>query len=218
MGHPIMSIKKTAEKIYTKFNAQGKMRDRLLVEMRKVLKKTREAISAIHRKELSKATKSIEKAKELMVAAQSDIEKLSKLAVMGLVNEAEGEITEAVLLLSFQKEALFPEPDEIGVGDIGYLLGLGDFVGELRRITIDALKSDSLKESSRAFSLMEEVYSILLTFDFPRGLTPGIRKKTDVARLLVERTRADISAAIQQRRLLAGITNLKERLNHEKGA
>ncbi len=59
---------------------------------------------------------------------------------------------------------------------------------------------------------MEQVYATLITFDFPRGLTPGIRRKTDVARGIIERTRADLSTAIENRRLLAGITKLQNSL------
>jgi len=85
-------------------------------------------------------------------------------------------------------------------------------VGELRRYSIDSLTNNDIDEAKRAFSQMETIYAILMTFDFPRGLTPGIRKKTDVARGLIERTRADLSTAIENRRLLAGIASLQKTL------
>jgi len=210
-----MSLRKISDNIYSKLDTQNKARDHLLSEMRKVLKATREAISAIHQNKLEIADTSMNKAKSILEASQSEIEKLSMLPITGLIQNAEGEIAEAALLLAFRKGETIPGPEKIGVSDLAYLYGIGDLAGELRRTAIEALKNDDLEVATKAFKLMEDVYSILLTFDFPSGLTPGIRKKTDVARQLVERTRADISTDIQRRRLIKSMKELQETLNNE---
>ena len=207
-----MNLKKIVDKVYATFSEWNKVRDHLMGEMRKVLKKTREAISAIHRNELDKAETSLEDAKTVLVKAKTDFSKLPLLPVVGLVHNAEGEVSEGVLLLAFRRGNVLPGPKKIGVSEMGYLLGLGDLVGELRRVTIDALRNNDFDLASRAFDCMEEIYNTLLIFDFPRALMPGIRQKTDVARRLVERTRADISTEIQRRRLLTGITELQKTL------
>lgn len=207
-----MGLREIVDKIYTKFDVRNKARDYLLAEFRKVLKATREAIAASHRDEFDIAGTKLDHARALLAAAHAELVKAPGLPVSGLVHNAEGEVVEATLLLAFRKEKESVGPEEIGVGEIGYLLGLGDFVGELRRVTIDALTKDNLALAEVAFSRMEEVYSILLIFDFPNALTPGLRAKTDVARRLVERTRADISSEIQRRRLLEGIHELQKSL------
>ncbi len=207
-----MSLKKIGDAIYANLAVQNKSRDLLIDEMHKVLKVTREAISAIHQDEMNKAGKSIEKAQSLLKAAQTHVEKLSQLPVIGLVHDAEGEVAEASLFYSFRRKEKLPDPEKIGVGVIGYLQGLGDFVGELRRYSIDSLINDNPDEAKRAFNQMEQVYATLMTFDFPHGLTPGIRRKTDLARGLIERTRADLSTAVENRRLLAGIFSLQKSL------
>ncbi|MFX1473860.1 MAG: hypothetical protein ACFFCO_00045 [Promethearchaeota archaeon] len=209
-----MGLREIVEKIYASFDARNKTRDYLLGEFRKVLKATREAIAASHRDELDAAGTMLNDAKSILAAAQTELAKVPGLPVTGLVQNAEGEVVEATLILAFRKEEAFVGPEDLGVGEVGYLLGLGDFVGELRRVTIDALTKDNLALAKRAFSQMEEVYSILLTFDFPNALTPGLRAKTDVARRLVERTRADISSEIQRSRLLAGIHKLHKSLKN----
>jgi translin len=208
-----MNLRKISDKIYTNFAALNKARDHILGEMRKVLKATREAISAIHRNKLSMADTYLQKACSILSKARSEIDKLSLLPVTGLVQNAEGEVAEAALLLAFRKDEPLPGPNEIKISDLGYLHGLGDLVGELRRTTIDALKNDDLELATRAFKQMEDIYTIFLTFDFPSGLTPGVRKKTDVARQLVERTRADISTEVQRRRLIKGMKKLQETLD-----
>jgi translin len=207
-----MNLTKIGDAIYANLALQNNSRDLLINEMHNILKITREAISAIHQDEMQNAKESIDNAISLLKSAQSHLDELSQLPVIGLVHDAEGEVTEAALFFAFRQKEKAPSPDNIGVSDIGYLQGLGDFVGELRRYSIDSLTNDKLDEAKRAFSQMEQVYATLIKFDFPRGLTPGIRRKTDVARGLIERTRADLSTAIENRRLLAGITFLQDSL------
>jgi translin len=204
-----MGLKEIGDNIYAKLSVQNKARDMLIDEMHSVLKVTREAISAVHQSELKKAKRSIKNAQLMMKAAQTHLQKLSQLPVIGLVHDAEGEVVEAALFMAFCLKQNFPGPEEVGVGEVGYLQGLGDLVGELRRYTIDSLADDNLEEAKRAFDEMEQIYATLIIFDFPRGLTPGVRRKTDVARGLIERTRADLNTAIENRRLLAGIASLQ---------
>jgi len=210
-----MSLKETTERIYANLQAQNAVRDRLNEDVRKILKETREGISAVHRGELKVAEASLTRAKALLTTLHDKASKVPMQSLAGLTQNAEGEVAEAALLLAFRREKTLPNPDQIGVGDMGYLLGLGDLVGELRRVAVDALKDDNSELAARAFASMEETYSVLLTFDFPRSIIPGIRQKTDTARGLVERTRADISTDIQRRRLLAGIAQLQKSLKDQ---
>lgn len=212
MERQILNLEGIGKNIYAKLAKQNEARDLLINEMHEVLKVTREAISAIHRNELKKAEKSIENAQTKMKGAQIHLEKLSQLPVIGLVHDAEGEVAEAALFLAFRQQQTLPRPEEIGVTEVGYLHGLGDLVGELRRYALDSLTKDNLEEAKRAFTEMEQIYATLLVFDFPRGLTKGVRRKTDVARGLIERTRADLSSAIENRRLLTGISSLQKTL------
>ena len=207
-----MSLKEIAERIYGNLEAQNALRDRVSEDVRKMLKETRETISAIHRGELKAAEASLARAKTLLAALHDKVSKASMQSLAGLVQNAEGEVAEAALLLAFRRQRTLPSPDHIGVSDMGYLLGLGDLIGELRRVAVDALKDDDSELAARAFVSMEETYSVLLTFDFPRSIMPGIRQKTDAARGLVERTRADLSTDVQRRRLLAGIAELQKSL------
>ena len=138
-----MNLEGIGKEIYSKLAIQNKARDLLINEMHEVLKVTREAISAIHRNEIKKAEKSIENAQTKMKGAQIHLEKLSQLPVIGLVHNAEGEVAEAALFLAFRQQHTLPPPEELGVTEVGYLQGLGDLVGELRRYAIDSLTNDN---------------------------------------------------------------------------
>ena len=96
-----------------------------------------------------------------------------------------------------------------------YLLGLGDVIGELRRFALDALRFNKIEEMQRMLSLMEKIYSELVFFDYPKAIVPGLRRKTDIGRSLVEKTRGDAATAIQQEKLLAVLLTFKK-INEEK--
>ena len=48
---------------------------------------------------------------------------------------------------------------------------------------------------------MDEVYTLLVTIDFPDAITRGLRRTTDSMRGVLERTRGDLTTALRQRSL-----------------
>ena len=48
---------------------------------------------------------------------------------------------------------------------------------------------------------MDEVVELLASLDYPDGMTGGLRRTTDVARALVERSRSDLTTTFVQERL-----------------
>jgi translin len=51
---------------------------------------------------------------------------------------------------------------------------------------------------------------VLVTIDVPDGLTRGLRRATDAARAITERTRGDLTAAAGQRDLRAALDAHRE--------
>ncbi len=105
-----------------------------------------------------------------------------------------------------------PGPDQLGVEYAAYLGGLADTVGELRRRTLEVLRRDDLGEAERLLSLMEDIYALLVTVDFPDAITGRLRRSTDVARGLVERTRGDVTTSAQQHDLKAALGRVEDKL------
>jgi translin len=54
---------------------------------------------------------------------------------------------------------------------------------------------------------MDEVYSLLVTVDFPDAITGGLRRTTDALRAVLERTRSDLTLTSVQTRLLDELRN-----------
>ena len=86
-----------------------------------------------------------------------------------------------------------PLPEELGIEYATYLNGLAETVGELRRRCLDILRHGYSDEAERLLGCMDEIYSLLVTMDYPDAITNGLRRQTDLVRGIVERTRGDLT-------------------------
>jgi translin len=109
---------------------------------------------------------------------------------------AEARITEAV----FKGEPI-PGFETLGLDPVPYLHGLGEAVGEMRRRLLDLLRGERVDEAERTLEQMDDIVDLLAAIDYPDGMTNGLRRVTDVARSLVERSRSDLTATVVQERL-----------------
>ena len=89
----------------------------------------------------------------------------------------------------------------MGVVTSTYLRGLAETPGELRRRTMDILRMGYSDEAERLLAQMDEIYSILVTMDYPDAVTNGLRRQTDLLRGIVERTRADLTLSLREDKL-----------------
>lgn len=113
----------------------------------------------------------------------------------GLADDAVQEAVEAILLERAVRRAALPGPSEIGVGPELYLLGLGDLVGELRRLVLADLVEGAVDRARDRLEEMEATYQLLLRFESPRSIV-ALKPKQDSARALLERTRSDVALAV----------------------
>ena len=104
---------------------------------------------------------------------------------------AEAKITEAVV--SGATHA--PTPEELAVEDAPYLNGMAEAIGEARRHTLDLLRHGRIADGEAVLSAMDDMYAVLVTMDYPDAITGNLRRSTDVARSLIEKTRGDLSVA-----------------------
>jgi translin len=111
-----------------------------------------------------------------------------------LVHDALQEGVEASLLAAIVGRESLPGPADLNVEPEAYLLGLGDVVGEIRRLALERLGADDLDAAERHLRLMEELTQSLLRFDTSRAIVQ-LKPKQDQARGLVERTRGEVVMA-----------------------
>ena len=80
-----------------------------------------------------------------------------------------------------------------------YLNGIAEAVGEMRRMVLDRLRRGEFDGCEQLLTAMDDIYSFLVTIDYPDAMTGGLRRTTDQTRGILERTRGDLTMAIVQR-------------------
>ena len=103
-----------------------------------------------------------------------------------------------------------PRSNDLGVDPSSFLNGLAEVIGELRRYILDALRRDSFDRCQELMDVMDEIYSILMTVDFPEAVTGGLRHSTDQMRGVLERTRGDLTMALRQHNLEVRLAQWEE--------
>ncbi len=199
-----------AEEIRKELAAKDEAREKMLQLCRDSIRYSSLAIRAVHRQEFGEAEKQIKSARNLLLEAEKAVEKYGELANTGAVREAQKELTEANITLALVTGKKLPKPSELGVDTAAYLNGLGEAVGEIRRYLLDAMRKGDLSRGEELLSAMDDVYSVLVTMDFPDALTGGLRRTTDVVRGVMEKTRSDLTLVIRQKALETKIASLQK--------
>ena len=127
----------------------------------------------------------------------------------GFVHDAQKEYAEASVTLALVDGRPLPAPEQLGVQGPAYLHGLSEAVGELRRYLLDALRRGAIEQCESVLSQMDDIYSMLVTVDYPDAMTGNLRRSTDAARAILERTRGDYTLAVQQERLARRLEQLE---------
>jgi translin len=182
-------------------DARFTAREQAIVGSREVIRSAANAIRALHRDEWENAGRLIDEAKSRYQRMVEAVSAHSDLQHAGFVTDAAKEYAEAELTRAYFVGNDLPTPDGLGVDSVPYLHGLGETVGEMRRRLLDRLRAEDMEEAERLLEAMDEVVDLLATIDYPDGMTGGLRRTTDIARSLVERSRSDLTVTMVQERL-----------------
>jgi len=206
-----------AERIRAAFVAKNAARDAAIVRSRELIRFCAEAIRAIHRRQWDDATARLDKAKTAADDLRSVVGEHPDLLYTGYTQDALKEVVEAFATMAIIRDQPLPTPDALNVtGDV-YINGLAEAATELRRFILDILRREdggapeNVAEAQRLLAWMDAVYDHLVTFDFPDAITGDLRRRTDVVRGVLERTRGDLTTTIQQIRLQAAISVISPR-------
>ncbi len=189
------------ENIRAELDSRFFAREQAIIGSREVIRSSANAIRALHREEWGEAAALIDEAAGRLATLTDAVAGHPDLGQAGFVSDAAKEYAEARLTQSYFTGAELPGPEDLGVGPIPFLHGLGETVGEMRRRMLDLLRGGHLSEAESLLTEMDEVVDLLATIDYPDGMTAGLRRTTDVARSLVERSRSDLTVTMVQERL-----------------
>jgi translin len=189
-----------AEQIRRDLISRDEAREKLLPLCRDAIRHSSNAIRAVHRQEFTQARASIRSARKLLSEAERIGAAHAELGT-GIIRDAQKEYAEANITLALVKGESPAEPKALGVDAAAYLNGLGEAVGEIRRYLLDAMRQGDLTRGEELLGAMDDIYSILVTMDFPDAITQGLRRTTDMVRGVLEKTRSDLTLAIRQKEL-----------------
>ena len=182
-------------------DAKYAAREVALKNARPIIRNSANAIRAMHRNDPETARTLLGEVKSLIASAEEALEGHWDIYHAGFFYDAVKEYAEAEITVALLTGRAIPLPVELGLHAVPYLKGLGEAVGEQRRRLLDQLRSGELEAAEVTFSEMEQIHDLLTALDYPDGMTSGLRRTTDVARALIERSRADLTSTIVQERL-----------------
>jgi translin len=187
--------------IRQRLDRKEELREQVLPLARQLIRESAALIKNAHRKEWDEA----QNRRKVLLEAVSELKvKLTEapdLWFAGFVQDALKEVAEACIVYALLRDEPVPSPEDLGIDDAPYLNGLLEAMGELRRATLDAIRSEDLSTAEKFLAIIDEVYFEAMTFDQADAITQGARRRTDALRAILERTRSDITLAYQYRKL-----------------
>lgn len=206
------SLKRISDDAQVDLSRTHGVREQALRLTREVVRNSANSIRATHRGEFARARELFQTANETRQDMETILEGHPDVYHAGYVEDSLKEYVEAGATLAFVEDSHLPTPDELGVGYAVYLNGLAESVGELRRFVLDSLRRDDFSRCEALLEIMDEVYTVLVSVDFPDAVTRGLRRNTDMVRGVLERTRGDLTVALRQRRLEEKMAALSDSL------
>jgi translin len=204
------------EQMHAVLRAKNAARDRALDQSRTLIRHCSLAIRAVHREEHPAAAEQLEQARVQAAALREGLVAYPDLYYAGYTQDALKELAEASIVFALANEKPLPTPESLNVEAAAYLNGLGEAAGELRRRCLDTLRKGNTAEAERLLAMMDDIYSLLVTLDYPDGLTGGLRRTTDMVRGVSERTRGDLTLTLRLEAAEKAAAALEEALRKQK--
>lgn len=222
MDHPLTAddviqeqmnvLKEIIRKATEHLRALEEAKDRAYPKARKARTLSKQSILMLHNGETIEAKRLISDAANLLTEVKRVGEVFPDIQSSETLVAARQEYAEAAILHSLLTEKRYPTPEQLGVEANDYILGLADVPGELRRGALDSLREGDLEAAESSLDAMEKIYLSLIEAEEASMMLKGMRRKLDVARGVIEHTRAEITAEAGRRRLSRELGSLRDRL------
>ena len=199
------------------FEARHQVREDALKQTRKLTRFAATAIRAIHRGELDVAEENMQHAESIVDGLLASLKDFPEFYFSGYTQDSLKEYVEARLTINFIENKPLPLPEDMHMEYSTYLRGLAETIGEMRRRCLDILRQGYSDEAERLLDIMDEIYSMLVTIDYPDAITYGLRRQTDLVRGIIERTRADLTMSLREQHLQQALKDFEQRFNNNGG-
>jgi translin len=187
------------------FDEKHRAREVTIAAARRAIQACAASIRGTHRGEYDSAETLAREARDHVAVADAALVGHPDVRSSGPLHDAKKELAEAWCTLALVRDDPLPTPADISIDVAPYCNGLAEAASELRRQLLDQLRAGDLVRAEELMSSMDEIYSLLVTIDYPDGVTGGLRRTTDALRGVLERTRGDLTTAMVAARLQGAI-------------
>ena len=208
-------LEEISEQIRLTFDTRTAARDQALAQARMLTRHCSQAIRAVHRGDEEPMQEQLAEARKLAESLRTSLRGHPDLYYAGYTQDALKEFVEANVTCALIQGRPLPGPDELQAEHATYLNGLAEVVGELRRRCLDILRHGYSSEAERLLTQMDDIYAVLVTMDYPDAITNGLRRQTDIARSIIEKTRGDITFSLRGGHLAEAIARLSAQISGE---
>ena len=205
-------IQSSLEEIDKNLKDVQERREKLIKGTRDVVMLCSKSIVAMHHNQLEDSKTKLDQAKAML----EEFRKYAGDDLYRYVVVAEQELVEAYALKSVMDDKPIPSMKELDVTGESYLTGLLDCVGEIKRLVYDRMRSGKGKDAEKLFATMEEIYNALYPFAVFDNIVSGLRKKLDVARMLIEDIRATVTEESRRKALIEAVGAFETKMSKEK--
>jgi translin len=188
-----LNLDEILKAVQLELRKKEKVKTRAQDAMRKATRLSKQAILLVHQERFKEARRLLTRAKRIIKGLNALSREYPDIIYSGLFDVALQEYCEANILFNLIRDAKFISPEELEVPCVAYVLGLADVIGELRRVALDSLRKGNVEAAEKSLERMDEVYTALMAMNDAYLLVPGLRRKCDVARRIIETTRGDVT-------------------------
>ncbi len=211
-----MDLRALTSELQRRFDEKMAAREAALTSSRRAIRSSANAIRAIHRGEVAEAHRLMGEAREALDRGLDAVTGHPDIYHAGYFQDAQKEYAEARLTEAVVLGGDIPGPDELGVEPAPYLGGMSEAIGEARRSVLDLLRAGDATRSEALLAAMEDLYAVLVSMDYPDAITGHLRRSTDVARGILEKTRGDLSLSLVQRQLTEALERHAAELHRDR--
>lgn len=192
----------------------------VLARREKILKTSRDCISFCSKAIVHIHTGKHDEAHREIGEAEKILKGMRKEATIGALSRylpsPEAEFVEASSVEAIVLGKPIPSAKELGASGEGYLMGLLDTVGEVKRLLLDAVMRSEIEKARKYFELMESLYSTLSPFAVYDHVANGVRRKIDVDRMLTEDVRGVMAEEARRTVMVSSIQGLQASLERKR--
>lgn len=199
-------IQSIGDQLLQILESTNQARELALTNSRTTIRHCAHSIRASHRGDVELAREHLQSAHDLVSATRQNLQTHPGIYWAGYVQDAQKEYSEANIVYAVIFGEPVPSAASLGVEPAAYLNGLGEAAGEMRRYILDIIRHGHSERCEYVLGVMEDIYSLLVTVDYPDAITDGLRRTTDMVRGVLERTRGDVTFALQQRQLTEALS------------